>query len=149
MNWIALWTCAIIPIFGCVNGRRCYEDDCLCYEGNFSNISFNFIIVLMCYYLIITTVHTQDLYKLQANLFTKCKSIIAECGCLAQCHESGENTNHCGPVCANYTNYFDCQAKCVNSGGGTPRDCIENSRCRKKCDDKCDSYLPGSRKNGR
>ena len=132
MNWIALWTCAIIPIFGCVNGRRCYEDDCLCYEGNFSNISFNFIIVLMCYYLI-----------------KKGKSFIVECGCLDQCNESGENANHCGPVCANYTNYFECQAKCVNSGGDTPRDCIENSRCRKKCDNKCDSYLPGSRKNGR
>ena len=132
MNWITFWTCAIIPIFGCVNGRRCYEDDCLCYEGNFSNISFNFIIALICYYLI-----------------KKCKSFIVECGCLDQCNESGENANHCGPVCANYTNYFECQAKCVNSGGDTPRDCIENSRCRKKCDNKCDSYLPGSRKNDR
>ena len=64
MNWIALWTCAFIHIFGCVHGRRCYEDDCLCYEGNFSNISFNFIIVVMCCNVIIVNLQTQDLYEL-------------------------------------------------------------------------------------
>ena len=75
------------------------------------------------------------------------KYILTDCDCSEECNKLQKSTKYCGTICANHTTYFDCQAKCVNTGADTPQNCIRDSNCKNNCDKRCEQLLPGNNKD--
>ena len=67
------------------------------------------------------------------------KLLLIGCNCLDSCIKSGENKKYCEYACKDYSEYFKCQSTCVKDD---PHECIQNTKCRNKCDGDCKKHLP-------